>query len=210
MQSLRWKTVAVLTAGLSLVAGFIVLGPMLTGASPSSPQGASAPTLQDYVRSGEIRRLDSTASIKDLLPYESISLERTPCYGTCPVYTVTFHRDGQAILSTVNSSDEGVRTYRGKIAPTDFVRLTQLVGLAKAAADESAYAGRWLHDSSAIVRAKSADGTWVVSDYGRVSPPEVWSLALILHVFRENAEWIEQPVADGELCVDVERLRRLS
>lgn len=41
------------------------------------------------------------------------TLERTPCYGTCPVYKVTLHSDGSVSFEgTRNVSVTGVRTWR--------------------------------------------------------------------------------------------------
>src|SRR4051794_27643221 len=41
-------------------------------------------------------------NLRENLPYESITLERTPCFGQCPVYTVTFYRSGKAELYAKN------------------------------------------------------------------------------------------------------------
>jgi hypothetical protein len=47
------------------------------------------------------------AAVPSATQIDSVSLERTTCYGTCPAYTVTIRRDGKV-------------TYRGK----DFVKVT--------------------------------------------------------------------------------------
>jgi len=60
------------------------------------------------------------------LPYESISLSRTECYGTCPVYEVVFHRDGRAEYHARKFVQQ-IGEFTGRIYPKDYARLCDLI-----------------------------------------------------------------------------------
>src|SRR5262245_54478159 len=64
---------------------------------------ATVPTpFKPLYRGPGIQRSNISAVWADL-PYDSISLERTECYGPCPVYRVTLHRNGRAELHAEES-----------------------------------------------------------------------------------------------------------
>lgn len=151
--------------------------------------------LQKYIES----RFTSTKPLPNdalnaLMPFESISLERTPCFGPCPVYKVTFFRSGAATLEVENWRLNQRKTFTGEISGNDFARLTQLTISAKKAARKSKYEGQWTDDYTAIINAVSSDGLWSVSDYGEVSPVEVWVLANVMHDFKERIDWQVGPI----------------
>ena len=151
--------------------------------------------IQDYIELSKHRFEPLSADVLNaLLPYESISLERTPCFGACPVYKLTFYRNGTAILEVQSLEFKQLKTFSGSISERDFARLTQLVNSAKKASYKTSYEGRWTDDYTAIITAESVDGKWTVSDYGQVSPIEVWALATVMHSFRESIEWNVGPI----------------
>jgi len=156
---------------------------------------AGPPELQSMIekRMNEAE-VGALAARRDVFPYDSISLDSGACFGPCPVYVMTLYRDGRAHLVTndVRTSRPGRRTYVGRISPIEYARATQMVFLARAAASESSYAGNWTDDAEMVVRAEGPGVDWKVSDYGGVSPPEVWSLILVLSSFRESIEWKEE------------------
>jgi len=127
--------------------------------------------------------------VRALIPYESITLERGPCFGSCPVYKVTFNRDGSADLLTDYLLPDKSVHYSGHIYPREFARLAQLIHRAQAVSDRSRYFGKWTDDYFARITVKGKDGSWSVEDYGQVAPPEVWALEEILHSTRMSMEW---------------------
>lgn len=203
MTRVRPLHVLACTLLLGLIAAAIVFVPLLPAFWPiwraeMYEHRAGSPELQRIVE----ERMDASEASalmarRDVFPYDSISLDRGVCFGPCPVYVMTLHRDGRAHLETdgVWTSQPGRRTYIGRVSPAMYARATQMVFLARAAAKESGYAGDWTDDSEVIVRAKGPGVDWIVSDYGGVSPPEVWSLIFVLSSFREVIEWQEEAAA---------------
>ncbi|WP_457353770.1 DUF6438 domain-containing protein [Roseateles sp. P5_D6] len=167
----------------------LVMGPIRLAAADQNVQGSRA-TLQTYVEGGDFSFIGKdTRTVLEELPYDSISLERTACYGSCPVYVVTFFKDGKAVLEEKDLRDNRRTRYVGEMWIGEYVRLTQMVELARRSAQQTKYAGRWTDDYTAIVRATSKGETWSVSDYGRVAPVEVWALETLLHNFKEQGKW---------------------
>lgn len=58
---------------------------------------ANAP-IEAPVKDGEIRTLESTANLQKAMQLDSllISMERTGCFGTCPIYIVNIYKTGYA------------------------------------------------------------------------------------------------------------------
>ena len=200
MTRVRPLHVLAFTLLLGLIAAAIVFVPLVLPVwrAQAYEHRAGPPELQHII---EERMYGDEASAltarRDVFPYDSISLDRGMCFGPCPVYVLTLYRDGSAHLVTndVWTQQPGRRTYVGRISPIDYARVTQMVFLARAAARESGYAGNWTDDSEVIVRANGPGVDWKVSDYGSVSPPEVWSLIFVLSSFREGIEWKEESAA---------------
>ncbi|WP_132145325.1 DUF6438 domain-containing protein [Luteibacter rhizovicinus] len=151
--------------------------------------------LQDHIEAGDLRLGPPNANTKDaaLFPLEAVSLERTVCFGNCPIYVMTLRREGRASLITNDIGDNQIKYYEAEISPELFARATQLVQGAMQAAKKQQYAGQWTDDYSAIIRVESASGSWCVSDYGQVAPVQVWALEELLHQFRGKIQWHVSP-----------------
>jgi hypothetical protein len=151
--------------------------------------------IQGYIESGIFSPEPlSNEVFNELLPYESISLQRTTCLGSCPDYKLTINRNGSAKLEVESWEFMQLKTFTGSISQRDFARLTQLAVSARRASHKSSYAGSWTDDYTVIITAESSDGKWTVSDYGQVSPIEVWTLATVMHGFRESIDWNVGPI----------------
>jgi hypothetical protein len=200
MTRVRPLHVLACTLLLGIIAAVIVFVPLLLPVwrAQAYEHRAGPPELQRIIEKRMDRGEASALMARhDVVPYDSISLESGPCFGPCPVYVMTLYRDGRAHLVTngVWPKRPGRRTYVGRISPIDYARVTQMMFLARAAARESGYAGNWTDDAEMVVRANGPGVDWKVSDYGGVSPPEVWSLILVLSSFREAIEWQEESTA---------------
>ena len=70
--------------------------------------------------------LCAAAAAPDSSRITEISLERTPCYGTCPVYKVTLHADGTVTYEGKEFVKE-IGTRSGRISASDFQQLARQV-----------------------------------------------------------------------------------
>jgi hypothetical protein len=127
--------------------------------------------------------------VRSTIPYESITIERGPCFGDCPVYEMTLNRDGTALLVTDHLLKDEALRYSAKIDLYDYARLAQMVEIARTAAPRHEYTGQWPDDFGVTITAKSGDNTWQVRDYGQVGPPELWALEELLHGTRARLQW---------------------
>lgn len=134
---------------------------------------------------------DEAAEFRATLPYESITLERTPCYGACPVYTVTFHRTGKAELHAVRNLPKS-GDFVSELDALSYGRLCYVLDHFRFRDLEASYqpAIRWTDDTTCIVTARSAgQNAKKVSDYGTVGPIELWTIQQLIDGFRERCEW---------------------
>jgi hypothetical protein len=60
------------------------------------------------------------------LPYDNITLQRTGCYGSCPVYTVTLHRGGKAEFNAEKNLPK-LGNFAGEVDPYYYGRLCYLI-----------------------------------------------------------------------------------
>lgn len=194
-RSIRWHSVLLLALAVAAISAALVFASVVVGRNASvaklGPAKATPrPTLQTYIEGGiQFLDEDEKQNVLRLIPYQSISLEQTPCFGQCPVYVCTLYKDGRATLVTDNLRDNEKKYYIGNISLGDYARLAQMVTLAKGSSTKQNYMAQWTDDSTVIIRAQAKDDTWVVRDYGRVAPVEVWALESQLRAFKERIEW---------------------
>lgn len=122
------------------------------------------------------------------LPYDSISLRRTPCYGTCPVYTVTFYRTGKADFEATRH----LRTlgkFSGEVDPFTYGRLCYLIDNSHFKEMNSSYRGNWTDAATCIVAVTEGKTRTEVSDYGTVGPIELWGIQQVIDAIRERIKW---------------------
>ena len=86
----------------------------------ASPIGS--PDVFQIIWSSRYLTADDATRRQEALPYETIRLERTPCYGSWPVYSVAFHKDGSAELNAAANMPQLGR-FSGNIRITEFARM---------------------------------------------------------------------------------------
>lgn len=134
---------------------------------------------------------DENDDFRAKLPFESITLERTPCFGASPVYTVTLHRSGKAELHAVKNMPKS-GDFVGEIDPLSYGRLCYFMEHSHFSDFKNVCQPpiRWTDDSTCIVTAR-LDGGVVkkVSDYGTVGPIQLWAIQQLIDGFRERVVW---------------------
>jgi len=118
----------------------------------------------------------------------SISLRRTGCYGTCPVYSVELRSDGTAdYLGEMFVEWQGLRL--GRIGREEFERLASVIvrlGFFEMRARYTTSVTDAGTDITTVVR----DGvTKSVSDYADSGPGELWAIAELIDSTVAEVEW---------------------
>ena len=186
-KNIRWPVIFVATIALITAIACIVFWPVIKQQTQKTEPGDA---LQAFIEGGDFNYPeDRTKKILSVLPYDSISIDHSPCFGPCPIFTATFYKDGHASLITSDWQSHTKKYFTGKISTGDYVRLTQIANVARKAALHNEYAAQWTDDSTISIELASKNSTWKVSDYGRVAPVEVWALEQILSQYKEKTDW---------------------
>jgi len=121
-------------------------------------------------------------------PYDRIDLERTGCFGTCPIYRVSLFRGGRAELHGVRYM-ERIGDFEGKVNVFDYGKLCYL--LKRLGFDQLPlrFTADWTDSPTYIVTAVAGDSTKAVSDYSGVGPIELWAVQEAIDAVRQRIEW---------------------
>jgi hypothetical protein len=124
------------------------------------------------------------------LPIERIELERTGCFGACPIYTVTLFRNGDARYH----GEEFVRNkgdFTGSIHISAFGRLCHLLERLRFFEFEREYNAPWTCSPTVYLRVwRAGEAEPVVAkDYGEYGPIELWALQQAVDAVANRIEW---------------------
>ena len=98
-----------------------------------------------------------------------IKLEKTACYGPCPVYSVIIYGDGTVIYDGINHVDNiGKNTYH--IAKDDIDDLIELIYDVNYFSLKDRYEALHTDDSTVITSVKINDDAKTVANYGHYGP----------------------------------------
>ncbi|QBB71822.1 hypothetical protein ELE36_16470 [Pseudolysobacter antarcticus] len=161
---------------------------MLVGVSQTSAATDAQITsrLQKVLEEGPVPTDESVA--RTAIPIDSISLERTPCYGLCPDYSITFNKDGYAFMEgRGNTAHNG--KFHAEINLHDFIRLCQLVYVANFFNLRDSYSAGWTDDTTMILIVVAGKTKKRVSDYGDVGPAQVWAMGRAIDAISTTLEW---------------------
>jgi len=128
--------------------------------------------------------------IVDALRFDSISLERGPCYGACPVYRVVLRRD----LSAVYHGEQFVErqgAWHGGVSLFAYGRLSYLIERWGVMAMDSSYTRDVTDQATATLRVWSRGSATpkVISDYADAGPVELWGVEHIIDGLADRTQW---------------------
>lgn len=135
---------------------------------------------------------DERTALMQNLPYDSISLSRSPCYGTCPVYSVTFHRTGKAELDATEFLPK-VGKFAAEINLNTYGRLCYFIEDSRFRELKPDYHAPWTDDTTCVVTVTEGDRQTRVSDYGEVGPIELWAIQSLIDAVRNELDWKPVP-----------------
>ena len=123
--------------------------------------------------------------------FARVELERTECYGPCPVYTISLGRDGQATFHGGAFADrEG--QFTGAVPGKAYLKLCCLLQEAGIPQCQAEYGSSTIDDiSGAILRIwpEGATEPIVIRDYGNVGPVGLWAVRLCIDGIAKSIVW---------------------
>lgn len=121
-----------------------------------------------------------------------VTLERTPCFGTCPAYKVTLRRDGTVIY-------EGTRfvsmmgTYKGRAYGFD--RLAEFILAQDYFNLKDNYSIGATDLPSAVTSVVQSGKRKTITDYGGAGPIGLWGIEMSIDGILKNAKLEQVPPA---------------
>lgn len=117
-----------------------------------------------------------------------ISMERTVCSGTCPVYTVTFKKNGESFYEGKDYVKK-IGPYTGNIDEKEFERLAELVERLSFRELEENYSIPIEDHANVIISVNYGDRVKGVDNYADSGPVEVWAIEKVIDALIEDIYW---------------------
>ena len=114
------------------------------------------------------------AAVWEGFPYDRIELERTACFGTCPVYRMTLFKHGRAEWRGVRHTDR-TGDFEGAVSVFDYGKLCYLLQKVGFEQLPPRFTAGWTDAPTIIVRITAGGKTTSVSDYSGVGPIDLWA-----------------------------------
>ena len=160
--------------------------------APLPPVAGSTAALQRrYAWMSELGYRDRRVrEIIDGLQFDSISLQRSACYGACPVYQVVLRRDLSATYQGERNV-ERIGAWHAGVPLRDYGLLAYLVERLDVMAMDSSYALPMTDMPTATLRIwpRGAAQPKVISDYGYEGPPELRTVMEMLDGLAGRLQW---------------------
>jgi Domain of unknown function (DUF6438) len=112
-------------------------------------------------------------------PVNEITLERTECKGTCPVYKVSFRPDG-TVTYVGQKHVSRIGTFTGRIPPQTFGRMVELLESLQYSQLDDRYAAPITDHPHAITSVAWSDKRKTVDNYAEAGPTPLWAFELVL------------------------------
>jgi hypothetical protein len=118
----------------------------------------------------------------------TISLQRTACFGTCPIYKVTLHRNG---LASYDGRQFAKRTgsFRASMDSLAFARLAELIYAEGFTDLDTSYREPVTDMPTTFVCVRWATGSKCVEHYGLVTPPNFGRIENAIDSAAERLQW---------------------
>lgn len=174
---------------LALTAAIVVLanpGGLATGGGQYG-RPTPAPPVPD--RYAFLYQMVPPDGVQASFPIESIRIERSGCFGSCPVYSATIRADGTASYFGGRHAPRS-GSQRGEAPFLAFARLAYFVERSGFAEMQEYYVAGWTDDETVTVTVTWRDGRRrSVSDYGRFGPPDLWILQQAIDAVVDRVRW---------------------
>lgn len=131
--------------------------------------------------------------VQDPLPHgvNEVSFERTPCFGGCPVYKVTFKSDGSVLYTGTRYVDK-IGHYSGRVSPGEVARLVNAMDKLGYWKLNKEYKEAITDMPNEYVRVVTEDGERTVHNYGHKAPEELWMIETMIDGLFHNVRGLEK------------------
>lgn len=117
-----------------------------------------------------------------------IGLERTACFGSCPVYTVIFKNDGTVrYVGEANAEYKGER--KGTIPVNKFNMLAHFIKDSNYMKLDSTYATMITDLPTVYTRVVMNGKEKVIKDYANAGPSKLWAIEQLIDMFAKQTTW---------------------
>jgi hypothetical protein len=131
---------------------------------------------------------ESVKKINAACKYRKIKLERTGCYGTCPIYKIEFNIDGTVEYNDIKYVDK-IGKYSGEIYLLNYGKLCFLVDNYLGEYSDSDFRAHWTDDEACIITIEFKNNKEIeIYDYGRQGPIELWALQNVIDGLKDKIE----------------------
>jgi hypothetical protein len=183
-------------ASSRLLAGAVLAIALTSCGSAESPRGANEDRAAGEVTSdvppwrAQVKAAWTSEDMSRALPFERIELERSPCFGTCPAYTLTLWTNGEARYIGGSHAPRAGH-FTGKVDLYKLGKLCELLEEAGFFSFDRKYASSWTCLPTTWLRVwRSIDeDPVVVEDYGGAGPVELWGLHTVIDEIASDMQW---------------------
>jgi hypothetical protein len=171
----------------------VILGVALVSASVGlalSRRSNGVPKRYFYIADG-VMPSERIEEARSMLPFERIQLERTGCFGTCPIYSVVFHRSGLAEYSG-SSGVERLGNWVGSIPVSEFGRLSYLIEHERVLRLKGRSFSTSEDDAPTVslqIWPVGSRTPFVLRDTGEVAPIGVWAVYVAIDALAADVHW---------------------
>ncbi len=147
---------------------------------PKNTASQSSPTVLKVGFGGGMKSADHGVT--------EIHLERTRCYGTCPVYSVTIKNDGSFVYHGKAHVDH-IGEYRGTVSKWAFNQLASFIKDADYMNLESNYKSRITDMATVKTAVKMGGEKKTVSNYANAGPAKLWAIEQLIDKIVMEGDW---------------------
>lgn len=130
----------------------------------------------------------------DYAEIDVVTLHRGPCFGRCPLYSVTLRADGSANWDGERFVDR-LGPHEGRVHPDDFARLARFLARVRFLEWEPEHLGGATDLPDFVLTVQAGDHSHRVRQNGTDEPPDFWVAAALVDHLAEAVAW--QPSGEG-------------
>jgi Domain of unknown function (DUF6438) len=130
-------------------------------------------------------------------PVTQITLERTECKGTCPVYKVSFQPDG-TVTYVGQKHVPRIGTFTGRIDRRTFGRMVELLASFNYSQLQDRYTSPITDHPHAITSVSWGDKRKTIDNYAEAGPTSLWAFELVLDAVTATVDGWKQVTARGK------------